>query len=109
MGSILSLRVLSTHAIRNPHNFVNWAMCNAASEWGHGGTNMAVFFGIAVAQTTLLRNLTKLTKAHSIMLRTVATLSLIYFVVATFDNSQVIRKKKFQSGGNSSTVTLVTS
>ena len=95
--------------IRNPHNFVTWAMCNAASEYGHGGANLAVFFGLAVAQTTLLRRLSNLNKSHTFTWRTVFTLSMIWFIVATFDNSQVIRQKKYQSGGRSSTVTLVTS
>ena len=94
--------------ICNPHNFVTWAMCNAASEYGHGGANLAVFVGLVVAQTTLLHLLSTLNKSHAFTWRTIFTLSMIWFIVATFDNSQVIRKKNFQSGGHSSTVGHIT-
>jgi hypothetical protein len=95
--------------IRNPRNFVWWSMCNAASQYGHGGSNLSVFFGISVSQTTLLRKLDDINKYDSITMKTISSMKFMPFVLATFDNSQIIRKKKFQSGGESSSVTLVTS
>ena len=95
--------------MRDTKNFVWWGMINAAADYGRGGSNIPTFFGAATSQRTLMRNLTALCPYDEIMKRTVETLQPLAFVVATFDNSQIIREKKFQRGGSSSSVTLVTS
>ena len=40
--------------INNSKNFVWWDMCNVASHYGHGGSNLSVLLGISVSQTSLI-------------------------------------------------------
>ena len=79
--------------IRNCKNFVWWAICNAASDYGGGGNKLPLFFGVAVASTTMLKHLNSFNKKKSLTKRTIETLSPMAFAVSTFDNSQMITQK----------------
>ena len=94
--------------IRDTKNLTWWGMINAAAEYGKGSP-ISTFFGITTSHRTLLRNLCSLCPYDKITKRTVDTLQPLRFVIGTFDNSQLIRSRKFQRGGSSSSVTLVTS
>ena len=95
--------------IRDPSNLTWWAMINAASEYGRGGNSIPSFFGFSSSYRTLLRSLNSLCPFSKIYKRTVETLQPLEFVVATFDNSQLIQQRKFQRNGKSSSATIVTS
>ena len=43
--------------IRNPHNFIWWACCNATADYGHGGNQIPICFGVSSSQTGLLNRL----------------------------------------------------
>ena len=95
--------------IRDPHNFVWWACCNAASEYGNGANKIPIYFGVAVTQNTLLQNLNEISKKDCITRKTIKSMENEQFVIASFDNSQIFSSRKFQRGGNSSKVLLATS
>ena len=40
--------------IRNQKTFIWWEMCNSASHYGHGCSNLTVLFGIYISQTSHL-------------------------------------------------------
>ena len=92
----------------NSNNFVLCAMCYAVSHYGHGGSNLSVFFGILVPQKSILRILDELNQYHLITMKTIESMQYLYFVIGNFNTSQIIRKLKHQIGGHSISTMLVT-
>ena len=74
----------------NPQNFLWWAICNAGADYGQGGSNIPVFFGVAVYQSMLLRHLDELNSKRSISVKIIESVGPLYLVIAKFDNSQII-------------------
>ena len=73
--------------IRNLKTSVWWAMYNAASYYGHGGSNLPVFFGISVSQTYFLCNLDTVNKYDSITMKLINSMRYMEFVIGAFDYS----------------------
>ena len=73
--------------IRNLKTSVWWAMYNAASYYGHGGSNLPVFFGISVSQTYFLCNLDTVNKYDSITMKLINSMRYMEFVIGSFDYS----------------------
>ena len=57
--------------IRNSKDFVWWDMCNASSHYGHGSSNLLVFFGISVYQTSILCRFDEVNQHHFITMKTI--------------------------------------
>ena len=95
--------------MRNPHNFSWWALVNAASTYGHGGSNMGIFFALALTQTSMLRKLNAINVYHLIAKLTIETFRVLTLAIAIIDNSQIFRMLKYQWGGHSSSATMCTS
>eukprot|EP00957_Ditylum_brightwellii_P048356 3669949-Ditylum_brightwellii.AAC.1 len=53
--------------IQNKGHCVWWVMCNAASLYGYGGSNIPTFFGIAITQGTFLKYVSKIKDGNSIV------------------------------------------
>ena len=52
--------------MRDSHDFVWWAICNAAADYGGGGNVLPVLFGLSVAQNTILKHLNSINKKESL-------------------------------------------
>ena len=95
---------------RNSKFFTLWALINTASSYGGKNVDILVFFGLAITVGTMLSKLNRRYPFEFIMSKTVATLKVSGDCgICVFDNSQMIKSLKFQQGGHSSDVSLVTS
>eukprot|EP00957_Ditylum_brightwellii_P199999 15246554-Ditylum_brightwellii.AAC.1 len=95
--------------IQNKGHFVLWAMCNAASLYDYGGSNIPTFFGIAITQRTLLNYVSKIKDENSVLTKARSTLKKYNLAICIFDNSQIVQPLKFQRFFKSAKVTLTTS
>ena len=58
-------------------------MFNAASHYGHGGSNLPVVFGIYVSQTDLICNLDAVKNYASVTIKSINYIRLMEFVIGT--------------------------
>ena len=95
---------------RNPKSFTTWVLVNMASSYGGKNVDIQVFFGLAITVGTMLSKLNRHYPFDHIMHKMVQSLrSSGDCGICMFDNSQMIKSLKFQHGGHSSEVSLVTS
>ena len=95
---------------QNPQFFTPWALINTVSSYGGKNVDIQVFFGLAITVTTMLGKLNKRYPFEMVMRKTNRTLlNSGDCGVCVFNNSQMIQSLKFQRGGHSSEILLVTS
>jgi hypothetical protein len=86
--------------IRNKRNFIWWALCNAASQYGEGNNIMSCYFGFTLHNKTVLKKITEHLDFNAIMAKTKKTLNDgDSFIIVIFDNAQELQVHKHQRGG----------